>query len=53
MNLEFPGILHYKQLGGEPMLEIDGRDFFLEQQTKSLKQDKPKSKEEALAQEET
>jgi len=35
------------------MLEIDGRDFFLEQQTKSLKKEKPKNKEEALAQEET
>ena len=48
MSLEFPGIVQYKQQGGEPMLEIDGRDLFLKLQTKSLKQDKPKTKEEAL-----
>lgn len=53
MQLDFPGIAHYKIAGGEPLLEIDGRDFFLDLQVKSVQGKKPKDKKEALVQQET
>lgn len=33
--MDFPGIAHHEQAGGEPMLKIDARDFILELQAKS------------------
>ena len=30
IQADFPGVAHSRQTGGAPMLEIDGRDFFLD-----------------------
>jgi len=41
MQVDFPGIAHYKQQGGEPMLEIDARDTILQKSTQEFTAKKP------------
>ena len=51
MSIDLNGLVQFKQQLGQPMLEVDARNYFINKNIKKKFKTEPKDKDLALAQE--